>query len=98
MNRRLGFGDPLSDDIATDYHDAIQELPQLVRQFLLAPCGEDLTRSMAGAIAAVNGHILLADIMMELRPEELIEFYRWKQWKYHQEYLEGRNVSTGNDA
>jgi hypothetical protein len=70
----------------------------LASRFVDAPWDEELTRSIATAIAVAKGHILLADIVMDLRPETIEAYYQWKGWKYHQQYLHARNRSADSDA
>jgi len=95
--RALGYGDPLPDDLADAYHHAIQQLPHLASRFVDARWDEPLTRSIATAVAVAKGHILLADIVMDLRPETLEEYYQWKGWKHHQEYLRDHNAASDSD-
>jgi hypothetical protein len=83
ISRGLGYGRPLPDDLTTAYHHAIQQLPHLASQFASVPWDENLTRSIATAVAVAKGHILLADIIMDLRPESVEEYYQWKGWSYH---------------
>jgi hypothetical protein len=83
IRRAMGYGRPLPDDLANAYHHAIQQLPHLASQFVDAPWDEALTRSIATAVTVAKGHILLADIVMDLRPETIEEYYQWKGWSYH---------------
>src|SRR6266496_4170939 len=98
VNRGLGYGEPLPDDIAEAYHQAIQQLPHLASRFVDAPWDEALTRSIATALAVAKGHVLLADIVMDLRPEAIEAYYQWKGWKYHKQYLDNPNIAADNDA
>jgi hypothetical protein len=98
VHRRLGYGEPLPDDLAESYRHAIQQLPQLASQFVDVPWDEALTRSIATALAVAKGHVLLADIIRDLRPETIEAYYQWKGWKYHRKYLDSLKNSTDSDA
>jgi hypothetical protein len=83
VRRALGYGEPFPADLTDAYHHAIQQVPQVVALFVTEPWDAALSRSIAAALAVAKGHILLADIVMDLRPEAIEEYYLWRGWTYH---------------
>jgi hypothetical protein len=97
ISRAMGYGRPLPDDLAAAYHYAIHQFPNLASRFVDTPWDEALTRGIAAAVAVAKGHILLANTVMDLRPETIEEYYQWKGWNFHKRYLDNPNAATESD-
>lgn len=101
VSRKLGLGDAIPEDLAAAYHQAVRQIPLIVGQFTHLDWDADLSRSIIAALAVAKGQVLLADIIIDLRPDSIEEYYQWKGWTYHKGFgpdSDTHSVDSGFDT
>jgi len=75
--RAKGRGPAVPADIEGAYGEAIRRIADVAHGLTRPPCSEATCRVATAALAAANGYVQLADVILELEPDLLDDCKHW---------------------
>ena len=76
--RARGRGPAVPADLEAAYQSALRELVDLSHDVTRRPCDEGTFRAATAALAVAHGHVDIADALIEMEPDVLHDFTRWR--------------------
>ncbi|MEZ4409629.1 MAG: hypothetical protein R3A52_24625 [Polyangiales bacterium] len=76
--RARGRGPAVPTDLEAAYQSALRELVDLSHMVTRRPCDEGTFRVATAALAVAHGHVDIADALIEMEPDVLHDFTRWR--------------------